>query len=371
MPGHPSVAVLPAALALGEWAACDGLSMVTAFVLGFEVEAKLGRLMQPELGETPWHSAGTLGTLGAAVAASYLLDLSVEQTVNALGMAASMASGLSSNHGSMTKPFHPGNAARNGIVAGQLAQRGFTAQGAAFEADMGFLQAFAGRDCQVKYRTDPGWLERELGNPFDVVEPGTDIKLYPSCNLTHPAIDACLELLHAYPEIHVQRITRVECKTGRKIPYLISERFPRTGLEGKFSLEYCLALALLKKRVEVDDFSDDTLTDSQFDALMKKIVVGTDSSLLSAGGWSYGATRVVVNLEGGGVFSRTVENPKGSIQKPLDEKELYEKYRKLASRALLPEQVRESLSLLQNIQRLPDVRQLTGQLGTLSLAGAR
>jgi len=175
MRGHPSAPLLPAVLALGEASGSSGRDMLTAFALGFEVEAKLGRAIGGPHYALGWHATSTLGTLGAAAACARLLRLDAGRTQMALGIAASLASGLQANFGSMTKPLHAGWAARSGVVAAQLAARGFTAGAEALVGPSGFLRAMSGG-------AGPDLVPlHALGEPFEIVSPGVGVKFYPCC----------------------------------------------------------------------------------------------------------------------------------------------------------------------------------------------
>ena len=187
--GHPSVVILPAIFALAEERKKSGKDVVAAYAVGFEVEAKVGRGVNIEHYERGWHSTSTLGTFGAAAASAKLLDLDVSRTRMALGISASLTSGIRVNFGTMTKSLHVGQAAHNGLLAAKLAQEGFTAHPSVLEAEQGFCDLFCGREnCNWERITE------NIGNPFDLISPGIIPKLYPSCSLTHPALDIIMEL---------------------------------------------------------------------------------------------------------------------------------------------------------------------------------
>ena len=187
MMGHPSAPVLSAALAAGELALCDGRSLVHAFLLGFEVETTLAEVINPPHYEKGFHATGTLGTMGAAAAAARLLGLDAAQTRTALAIAASQASGLKENFGTMTKPFHAGHAARSGVLSALLARDGFTASEQALEGPQGYFAVLGAG------KRDEGALET-LGAPWKILKTGVAVKPYPSCACTHSIIDSALEL---------------------------------------------------------------------------------------------------------------------------------------------------------------------------------
>ncbi len=190
---HPSVTVLPAAIALAEKLRRGGQECLTAYLLGMDVIAKIGKGMSPDHYDKGWHSTGTLGSLGAACACASLLGLDSEKTKIALGIAASMSSGLRGNFGTMTKSLHAGHAARNGVEAALLAWAGFTASARILEGDLGFCDLFSDTG---KYR--PEEMTKDLGNPFSLVFPRVGKKLYPSCAATHAFLDGMFRLIEEH-----------------------------------------------------------------------------------------------------------------------------------------------------------------------------
>ncbi|MBI2359242.1 MAG: MmgE/PrpD family protein [Deltaproteobacteria bacterium] len=175
-PMHPSAPVLPAVLALAEARGLLGGDALRAYIVGVEVECKLATLISLEHYARGWHATAILGSLGSAVASAWLLRLPRENVCRALGIAASMAGGLQCNFGSMTKPLHAGQAARNGIVAALLAEKGFTANRGALEAEKGMIEVFGFGDSV----TGPG-MRAVLGQPFHFLSPGVSIKRFPTC----------------------------------------------------------------------------------------------------------------------------------------------------------------------------------------------
>src|SRR5262245_57759998 len=251
MSGHPTVPLLPALLALGQAVRASGQDVLLAYVLGFEVETKVGLAVNPRHYDRGWHATSTLGTLGAAAACAKLLRLDVEQTRMALGIAASTAAGLRQNFGTMTKPLHPGQAAMHGVTAAQLAQLGWTADGNILEAPYGFCQVYGGVDgASLEYTV------KRLGNPFEVLATGVAIKQYPCCAFTHRALDGMLGLLQQHP-LSADEVVAVDCQVGRPTLEVLLHTRPQTGLEGKFSMQYCMAAALLDKRIGLLSFSDE------------------------------------------------------------------------------------------------------------------
>src|SRR6185503_2428319 len=186
---HPSCALVPAILATGELVGASGSAVLDAYVAGFELECRLGLVMNPRhYHERGWHCTSSIGTLGAAAAASRLLKLDAPSTAHALGIAASTACGLKENIGSMVKPLHAGMAARNGVMAARLAQRGFTASPHAIDGPQGYLVAMDSE------RDSLDAAVGDLGIRWEILHTGVTVKLYPSCAATHPPLDALIAM---------------------------------------------------------------------------------------------------------------------------------------------------------------------------------
>ncbi|HEY7293731.1 MAG TPA: MmgE/PrpD family protein, partial [Dehalococcoidia bacterium] len=231
--GHPSVPLLPAVLALAEQLGAGGREALRAFVLGFEVECKLGRTQGASHYARGWHATSTHGTIGAAAAAAVLLGLTAEQTAMALGIAGSMAAGSRQNFGTMTKPLHPGRAAEAGLTAAMLAQRGFTADESMLEAPLGFIRLFSAAEDH-----DPSVALEKLGEPWEIVSPGIAVKKYPCCYNTHRALDGVLALRDE-AGIAAEEVEAVEVRLPVTSAAPLIHPRPQTGLEGKFSMQYC------------------------------------------------------------------------------------------------------------------------------------
>src|SRR5712691_838039 len=208
--GHPSVPLLAASLAAGEAEMADGATVALAYVIGFEIDGALGRALNPGHYTRGWHATASIGTLGCAAAAARILGLEMGPTGHALGIAASLASGLKENFGSMTKPYHAGHAARNGVLAARLAREGMTASASALEGRQGYAAAFSGAALPL------GVFEK-LGQRWEIVSSGIAVKPYPSCALTHAAIDALLDL-RARHRLEPDAIAGVEVGVSHVVP---------------------------------------------------------------------------------------------------------------------------------------------------------
>ena len=361
MRGHPSVPLLPAVLAVGEKAGSSGRDLLTAFVLGFEVETRLGRAIGEAHYALGWHATSTLGTVGAAAACARLLGLDAGRTRMALGIAASLAGGLQQNFGTMTKPLHAGWAARNGVVAAELAARGFTADPLALEGESGQTPARRGGFL----RAMSGGAEVDLaplatpGEPFEITSSGIGVKRYPCCYAVHRSLDAVLDL-RARRGIDAGSVAAVKVEVSRGTLLPLRGEPPVTGLQGKFSLEYCLAAALIDGGVGLSSFTDEAVRRPAVRALMAKVEAteGAEAGSFPIGG--YAEVRIV--LHDGTEHDVRVDTPRGDPSRPLSWDELAGKFRECAGAVLSAETTERIVSLVERLEDLPDVQGLTEAL---------
>jgi 2-methylcitrate dehydratase PrpD len=359
MRGHPSVPLLPAVLALGEKQGSSGRDLTDAFVLGFEVECKVGRLIGAPHYELGWHPTATFGTLGAAAACARLLTLDIDQTRMTLSIAASLASGARRNFGSMTKPLHAGWAARNGVIAATLAARGFTADDEALEAPDGWLHAASG-DATI----DTSPIER-LGDPWEILSPGIDVKLYPCCYFTHLSIDAALEISAAVGE-RGSEIEAIDVSVSPGTMMVLRKEPPETGLEGKFSLEYSVAAALVDGSVSLATFDDSAVARADVRAIMDRVRVAEDGPAAQVAIGGNALVRVAF-ANGESISSRRVDVPRGSPRNPLSWTQLAQKFRDCARPAFDDSRAESVIRLVETLDDLPDIRDLTEAFRTDSV----
>jgi 2-methylcitrate dehydratase PrpD len=351
--GHPTAVILPAALAIGETYKASGKELLEAYLLGCEVAAKIGQIAAPRQYELNWHNTSTIGTVGAAAACAKILKSNVHETRMILGIAASEASGLRGNFGSMTKPLHAGLAARNGVMASMLAKRGFSANESIMESHSGFASAFLG-----EHDSHLSQFDLSLGEPFDIISPGRTIKPYSCCRDTHSCIDAVIYLIKEH-DISADDVACIEYQAG-EVAGVALHSAPETGLQAKLSMQYCIAIALLFGEVRFAHFTDQMVLEPKVQSLMKKITCrqGEEIEPMSA--------RVMIKLKDGKKYSHTVRRPKGDPENPLSQTELIMKYKDCASRVLLAEDIEESLELLSNLEDLNDLSELTKILARLN-----
>ena len=265
---HPSAAILPAMMAVADMAGATGRDIVTAYIIGLEVIGKLGRTMHPQHMKQGWHGTITFGTLAAAVCAGRVMKLTEDQMVMAIGISGSAASGFRANFGTMVKPLHAGYAARNGVLAAQLAREGFEASEQSLEHKYGYANVLNdGRG--VDFSQLKCW-----GEPLEIMtDYGLALKPYPSCGATHTGIEAAL---HLRKEIGNGEIRSIRAGVSELAFEPLITGTPKSPLEGKFSLPYCISAALTKGAVNLDTFSNETFADAKIQALLQKVTMEAD-----------------------------------------------------------------------------------------------
>jgi 2-methylcitrate dehydratase PrpD len=344
--GHPSAPILPALWTLAT--GVSGKAFIAAYAAGFETECKLARAVNFHHYEKGWHPTATLGTFGAAAACAHLLRLSPDKIATALALAASMASGIKANFGTMTKPFHVGHAARNGLLAALLAEEGMTANHGALEHEQGFFAVFNGAGNFQAERILAEWAK-----PFDLAEPGIAFKRHPCCASTHPAADAVLHLRQSHA-LAPDAVSKIESWTHPRRLVHTNRPDPQSGLDGKFSIQYVLACALMHGIVSIGHFSDESVRDGAARALTAKVNAQPDANLGSAAPDHFYA-RVRVTTTSGEAFEHFVEAPLGRDRDhPLPSGTLEAKFRDCASRALDPQATEAMLQLCTTLDELAD-----------------
>lgn len=352
--GHPSAVLVPATLAVAEATGAHGQAVLTAFAAGFEVAAKLGAAVNIGHYRLGWHATATLGTLGAAMAAGKLLGLTEGQLAHALAAAVSMASGSRRNFGTMIKPFHPGHAARCGVEAASLARQGLEGDAEILEAPYGFFALYA-RDA-----VDAAAIPPRLGRPWDLLTPGLNVKRYPCCYNTHRAADATLALTAELRADDVAAV-QVTVPVGGLLP-LIHPR-PRTGLEGKFSMEYVVAAGLLDGALGLRTFSDDAVRRPAAQALLGRVTTVEDPDIKIANNpVDEGHVEVAVTTRDGRRVARRVTHPIGSSEIPLPWEELAAKFRDCAADVLDDGRIDRAITAVATLDRQPTPGELIAAL---------
>jgi len=348
---HPTAPVLSAALALGEARAISGRELMAAYHVGVEVECKIAEAIAPRHYEDGFHSTGTCGAIGAAAAASKVVGLDRIRTLRALGIAASEAAGLRENFGTMTKPFHAGRAAESGVIAAQLAGLGWTADEHILEAPRGFFHAAGGG-------YDPAAIVHKLGNPWTFRSPGVSIKPHPSGSLTHPAMTELLRLIHA-EKIEGRQVERVNVGTNRNMPNALIHHRPKTGLEAKFSMEFCMAALLLYGKAGLGEFTDEVVNRPEVQNMIERVHFGVNP-VAEAAGYNKMTSILEIRLQSGRTITGRTDFAKGSPAIPMSYEEVSEKFLDCAAFAKWPaERARAAIELVRNLESVSDVRKLT------------
>ena len=326
---HPAGPVCSAILALAEHRPVSGEDFVHALVLGVEVECRIGNSVYPNHYDTGWHITGTAGVMGAAAACGKLLGLNEQQMVWALGIAATQSSGLREMFGTMCKPFHPGNAAKNGLMSALLAEKNFTSSNRGIEAPRGFAHV-------LSTKFDPAEIIDGLGKTFEI-----DLNTYKpfACGIViHPIIDACVQLRNEHA-LTGDEIESVLAKVHPLVLELTGKKTPQTGLEGKFSVYHSAAAGFIYGAAGEREYSDAVVRDAKVVALRDKVTAVVDATMHED------QTLVEVKLKDGRTLSKYVEAAIGSLKRPQTDADLEAKFRGLAEDVLPKAQVDKVLGL--------------------------
>jgi 2-methylcitrate dehydratase PrpD len=351
---HPTTPVLAAVLAVGEKERVTGEDFVLAYIIGVEVECRIADAINPHHYQSGFHSTATIGGLGAAMAVGKILKLKEEELIRTLGIAASMASGLRENFGTMTKPLHAGRAAENGVTAAMLARAGFTSAMNILEARRGFYNAMAGGYDESK-------IAGKLGGGYFMKEPGISIKPYPSGSLSHPAQDLILDLIKQH-DLHAEDIEHIDVGTNSNVPNALIYPMPKTALEGKFSIPFCMAIAVVERKAGIAQFQDRKVRDKRVVEMMKRVTLYVDDEM-EALGYDKVRARVRIKLKNGKMIEGRYDVARGHPEKPMSWAELGDKFRDCAD-LVLPR--RSAEEVIQLVARMEQLRSLSPLLGALS-----
>ncbi|HEX5049423.1 MAG TPA: MmgE/PrpD family protein [Gammaproteobacteria bacterium] len=362
---HPTIPPLVAALALGERGRISGKRFLEAFLTGFEVECKIAEAIHPDHYKKGFHTSGTVGTFGAAMAAAKLLELDATQTAHALAIAASSASGIRVNFGSMTKPLHVGRAAQNGIVAAELAARGFTGGNDALDPPWGFFQAFS----------HGGGFDRDrivgvLGNPHTIVSPGVSIKPYPCGVLGHPTMDAMRRLVLAH-DVQPEQIRAIRVRAGSNILNPLRYPIANNELEAKFCPAFMVSAIALRRKAGVREFNDEFVRSPEVQALMRKVERVLDPKIEAQGFERIRSTVEVDLADGRTLVEKADERYRGGPDLPFTRAELHEKWTDCATLVLPAAAAEQVFGIVDKLEDLADVTELVRALTAPARAPAR
>jgi 2-methylcitrate dehydratase PrpD len=335
---HPSGPVASAILALAEREPVSGAAFLHAFVLGVEVECRIGNSVYPQHYDIGWHITGTAGIFGAAAAAGRLLRLTEQQMVWALSIAATQSSGLREMFGTMCKPFHPGNAARNGLLAALLAQQDFTSSNEGIEGKRGFAHV-------LSTTFKPEEITRGLGETWEIAL--NTYKPFACGIVIHPIIDACIQLRNEHG-LKAQDIESVEARVHPLVLELTGKKTPQVGLEGKFSVYHSAAAAVIYGAGGEAEYSDACVRDARVIALRERVQAIVDTNMHED------QARVAIRLKSGKTLEKFVEHAIGSLDRPMSDADLEAKFRGLAKDILNDAQRDKLIELCWDFGKLRD-----------------
>ena len=339
---HPAGPVASALLALVEHTGASGRALLDALVIGIDVSCRVGNAMYPDHYDRGWHITGSTGTLGAAAACARLLGLNAQQCAMALGIAASQPVGMREQFGSMTKPFHPGAAARAGLMSALLASKGFTASSRALEAPRGMMQT-------ISTKNDWSEISSELGQRFEISF--NSYKPFACGIVIHPSIDACAQL--RAQGVRPEQVQRIELRVHSLVLELTGKKEPSDGLQAKFSVYHGCAAGLTFGHAAEDEFSDAVVNRADMVALRRKVVATVDDSIDEA------SADVTAVLDDGRRVHVFVEHAIGSLQNPMSDAALEAKFRGLSDPVLGAARTTDLIAACWGVGAAADLRALT------------
>jgi 2-methylcitrate dehydratase PrpD len=359
---HVAAPVLPPAFALCEAGNRSGKDLMLAFHVGVEVENKIGDAASPRHEREGYHTTGTCGVFGSTAASAKLHGLNALQTAYALGVAGSESSGVRANFGSMSKPFNAGHAADCGTQAADLASLGWTAADDILESPLGFYRAGGGG-------FNPAAIVNRLGNPWMFASPGDLIKRFPCGTIQQQVMDGMLRLIEKN-NIKAADVGRVEVGGNQSNYDTLFRHHPTTGLEGKFSMEFCMSILLLERKANLNEFTDAVVQRPDVQDMIRRVKYYVDPEFdkRAARGESLQAVLVEesilkVYMKDGGVLSERTVAAKGSPENPMTFDEVADKFRGNAEFAKWPKQKADSvIELVKTLENAPDMTRLTAAL---------
>jgi 2-methylcitrate dehydratase PrpD len=355
---HPTVPVLPAIFALAEQRPVSGKDWLLAYQIGAEVECKIAEAISPRHYEDGFHTTGTCGPFGSAAACAKLLQFDLKKTLNSFGLAAAQSGGLRENFGTMTKPFQAGHAAESGLVAAELVALGWTAAGQILEAERGFFHAAGGS-------YDPSAIMNRLGQPWTFTDPGVSLKPYPSGSLTHSAMTEFARLIKEN-NIQAAQVEKVDVGANHNMTTTLLHHNPKTGLEAKFSMEFCIAILLLERKAGLAQFSDRVVQRPDVREMIRKINFYVDPQAESAG-FDKMTSILKITLKNGKVITGQAAFGKGSPANPMSFAEASDKFRGCAEFAEWPQAKTEKIiTFVKTLEAAPDIAALSPLLSSVT-----
>lgn len=339
---HPAGPVASAVLSLAEYKPVSGAELLHAFILGVEVECRIGNAVYPAHYDIGWHITGTAGVFGAAAAAGKLLGLDEQRMIWALGIAGTQSSGFREMFGTMCKSFHPGRAAQNGLASAFLAQNDFTSSNQVLEAKRGFANV-------MSTKQDYDEITRDLGKTFEV-----SLNTYKpfACGIViHPVIDGCIQLRNEHG-LQAEDIERITVRVNPLVLELTGKKTPQTGLEGKFSVYHSAAVAIIRGAAGETEYSDSIVRDGRVVGLRDKVEAIADKAVHEA------EADVSITLKNNKKFDKHVKHAIGSLERPMSDADLDAKFRGLADGVLSRAETDKLIDLCWKIESLPEAAAL-------------
>lgn len=361
MPAHPSAVILASLLSAAGGSRLTGRALLEAYITGIEVGARIAQAITLGHYNRGYHGTGTLGLFSAVAALCKFAGLDVGTARTVFGIAASTASGLRRNFGTMTKPLHTGWAARSALTALDLARSGFTAAPDVLEAKSGFLSTYGVAE------SDPALAEQSLGKPWIIVDPGIALKRFACCYASHRAMDGVL-MLREQLGFTAATLARLECRMPPGGMQVLTYPAPVTGLEGKFSLQYSLAAGVLDGEYTLSSFSDEAVRRPEMIPLLKIIdahederCAGSDTRAASSG--SRGYVEVAATTSDGRSQTVRVDRAPGHPERELNWDELHRKFTDCAAYADLKRtQAEAAFERITRLEDCSDVAEIVGFL---------
>ncbi len=339
---HPSGPVASALLALSERKRLNGKDFLHAFILGVEAECRIGNAVYPSHYDVGWHITATTGVFGAAAAVGRALGLSEQQMVWALGIAATQSSGVREMFGTMCKPFHPGNAAKNGLMAALLASKNFTSSEQGIEGRRGFANVLA-------TARNYGEITEKLGETWEI-----SLNTYKpfACGIVeHPAIDGCIQLRNKH-KLKGDEIEAITLRSHPLVLELTGKKTPQTGLEGKFSVYHSSAVAVIHGAAGEEEYSDAVVRNPKVIALRDRVTATVDKAMHED------QVHVTIKLKNGKTLEKYVEHCVGSLGRPMSDADLEAKFRAFCPGILAKGEADKLIRLCWNIGKLDDAAEV-------------
>src|SRR5712675_86674 len=351
---HPTVPVLPAIFALAEQRRVMGKDWMLAYHLGAEVECKIAEAIAPRHYQDGFHTTGTCGPFGSAAACSKLLNFDLPKTLKTFGLAASQSGGLRENFGTMTKPYQAGHAAESGLVSAELVALGWTAAEQILEADRGFFHAAGGT-------YDLSAILDRLGKPWTFASPGISLKPYPSGSLAHPAMTELARLISVH-KLQPAQVEKLDVGANHQMTTTLLHHRPKTGLEAKFSMEFCMAILLLRGKAGLSEFSDHVVRSEDVQEMIGRVNFYVDPEAENAG-FDKMTSLLRIHLRDGRVISGRADFGKGSPANPMSFDEAAKKFRGCAEFAEWPAAKTEKIiAFTKDLDSVTDVSALSSLL---------